>query len=77
MSGTSVPHVRKACAYLSSRQLSRADGVHGLYAAIFGHDLAEGVPDLSKLEQTSKLLSSVPSGTDQQVLNQRYPRCSH
>ncbi|KAH7879787.1 uncharacterized protein C8R40DRAFT_1035206 [Lentinula edodes] len=63
MSSTnSVPHIRRTCGYLMSRQLLRPEGVKGLCAAVFGD--SENVDDiqLDKLQHISRVLITVPAG---------------
>ncbi|TFY76301.1 hypothetical protein EWM64_g7711, partial [Hericium alpestre] len=57
-----APHVQRTCGSLLSRQLLRPDGVHGLFAAIFGE--GEQVQDdapLEKLEHVARILTAVPA----------------
>ncbi|KAF9259487.1 hypothetical protein L218DRAFT_963519 [Marasmius fiardii PR-910] len=62
---SSVPHIRRACGFLMSRQLLRPDGIKGLYAAIFGESTGDDIK-LEQLEHVSRILSTVPANTDPQ-----------
>jgi hypothetical protein len=70
LSGTPlpVPHARKSCASLLSRQLIRPEGIIGLCAAVFGEeeDSETGI-SLEKLEHVAKVLSAVPMGMKPEV----------
>ncbi|KAL0579533.1 hypothetical protein V5O48_002462 [Marasmius crinis-equi] len=57
---SSVPHIRRACGYLLSRQLMRPDGVKGLCAAVFGEAEGDDV-QLEQLEHIARVVSSVPA----------------
>ncbi|EGN93069.1 hypothetical protein SERLA73DRAFT_163744 [Serpula lacrymans var. lacrymans S7.3] len=57
-----IPHIRKACSSLLSRQLLRPQGVRGLCAAVFGEQ--EGAEDapLEKFDHVTRVLTAVPAG---------------
>ncbi|KAI0677089.1 hypothetical protein C8Q78DRAFT_959916 [Trametes maxima] len=71
-----LSYVRKTCTFLLSRQLLRPEGIRGLCESIFGDEDASGDDvGLEKLEQVSRLLSTVPTGMDiQEYLNTMVPR---
>ncbi|KAG8987769.1 hypothetical protein FRB90_003165, partial [Tulasnella sp. 427] len=58
----SLVSLRSACGQLLSEQLSKPEGVRGLFSAVLGDDPSSGeaVP-LAKLEHISRVLASVPS----------------
>ncbi|KAJ3810019.1 hypothetical protein F5876DRAFT_89124 [Lentinula aff. lateritia] len=63
MSSTnSVPHIRRTCGYLMSRQLLRPEGVKGLCAAVFGDSENADDIQLDKLQHISRVLITVPAG---------------
>ncbi|GAW05294.1 ARM repeat-containing protein [Lentinula edodes] len=62
MSSTnSVPHIRRTCGYLMSRQLLRPEGVKGLCAAVFGDSENADDIQLDKLQHISRVLITVPA----------------
>ena len=63
---SSVPHIRRACGYLLSRQLMRPDGVKGLCAAVFGEIEGEDVK-LEQLEHVARVISAVPANMTPQA----------
>lgn len=61
VSPTPLPHVRKACTSLLTKQLLRPDGVQGLCIAFFSEEDHTGdMAQLDKLEQFARILNSVP-----------------
>ncbi|KAJ8086577.1 hypothetical protein PM082_005400 [Marasmius tenuissimus] len=57
---SSVPHIRRACGYILSRQLMRPDGVKGLCAAVFG-EIEGDEAKLEQLEHFARVISTVPA----------------
>ncbi|KAF5364260.1 hypothetical protein D9756_000652 [Leucocoprinus leucothites] len=70
ISGSSPPplHSYRACTALLSRQILRADGVQGLFCAVFGEEETSGgdIP-VEKLEHVSTVLDAVPANIKLQV----------
>lgn len=62
------PHTRRISTMLLGKQIIRPSGVNGLYAAVFGEEEAIGdEAPLEKLEHISRVLTTVPPGTQPQV----------
>ncbi|KAK7470681.1 hypothetical protein VKT23_002103 [Stygiomarasmius scandens] len=61
-STSSIPHVRRTCGYLLSKQLLRAEGVRGFCAAVFGDTENVDEIQLEKLQHIAHVLSTPPSG---------------
>ncbi|KAJ3925617.1 MAG: hypothetical protein NXY57DRAFT_30897 [Lentinula lateritia] len=57
-----VPHIRRTCGYLMSKQLLRPEGVKGLCAAVFGDSEDADDIQLDKLQHISRVLITVPAG---------------
>jgi hypothetical protein len=64
-------HATRCCASLLSQQLLRPEGIRGLCDVIFG-ELEEDQAPLDKLEQVSKLLSTIPSSMEPEVTSLIY-----
>ncbi len=62
------PHMRRISTMLLGRQIIRPDGVDGLYAVVFGEEEITGdEAPLEKLEHISRVLTTVPPGTQPRV----------
>ncbi|KAI9001411.1 hypothetical protein BD414DRAFT_519479 [Trametes punicea] len=60
---SSLPYVRKTCAFILSRQLLRPEGIRGLCESVFGEEDTSGEDvALDKLEHVSRLLGTAPAG---------------
>jgi len=66
-STSSIPHVRRTCGYLLSKQLLRAEGVRGFCAAVFGDTENVDEIQLEKLQHIANVLSTPPSGMKAEV----------
>ncbi|KAF5393666.1 hypothetical protein D9757_000047 [Collybiopsis confluens] len=62
ISSNSVPHIRRVCGSLMTRQLLRTEGVKGLCAAVFGDSEKVDDVQLDKLQHVAQLLGTAPTG---------------
>ncbi|KAK1224380.1 hypothetical protein PQX77_012676 [Marasmius sp. AFHP31] len=65
---SSVPHIRRACGYILSRQLMRPDGIKGLCAAVFG-EVEGDEAKLEQLEHFARVTSAVPANMKPQSIS--------